>query len=321
MANQFNMGFNSQREWSWLLAIDLFLGGLGGGLFLLYRALLLPPWIGLLSVMLVLAGGMVLMSELGHPLRAWRAIFRPQTSWISRGVLCIALFVITALLTLAPAVPALARLPGSGHEPVARISGIVASLCALFITLYPGLVLGASRSIPFWDTPILPLVFFTHSLMGASGVLLTALASDSLLAQHSQFENLTTLLIAVNVMLILFYLIAIRGSGPSAAESVSRLQRGGLGWAFGVGVLFVGMILPLLLVLLFASAFWAGACILSGSLLFRYCILRAGVYVPSALVGLDMSGFKGSRASFALEYANWTVSGSGIRDRSGEGRR
>ena len=38
MSQEVNSGFNmelrSQREWSWLLAIDLFLGGLGGGVVL-----------------------------------------------------------------------------------------------------------------------------------------------------------------------------------------------------------------------------------------------------------------------------------------------
>ena len=311
MANEFNMGLRSQREWSWLLAIDLFLGGLGGGLFLLYHALLLPPWIGLLSLLLVLAGGVVLISELGHPLRAWRAIFRPQSSWISRGVLCIALFVFTAVLSLAPAFPALSWIPGTGNEQVAEMSGWVASLCALFITLYPGFVLGASRSIPFWDTPLLPLVFITQALLGASGVLLLVSASGSLAGLLPKLQSLAAILIAVNFATILVYLSTIGRSGASAAESVSLLKQGGLGWTFGAGAVLVGMILPLLLVALSSSAFLAGACILSGGLLFRYCFLKAGVYVPSALVGLDMSRFKGNRSDFALEYANWTVSGSG----------
>ena len=311
MANEFNMGLRSQREWSWLLAIDLFLGGLGGGLFLLYHALLLPPWIGLLSLLLVLAGGVVLISELGHPLRAWRAIFRPQSSWISRGVLCIALFVFTAVLSLAPALPALSWIPGTGNEQVAKISGWVASLCALFITLYPGFVLGASPSIPFWDTPLLPLVFFTQALMGASGVLLLVSASGSLAGLLPQIQSLAAILIAVNLATALVYLAAMGRSGASATESVNLLKRGGLGWTFGVGAVLVGMILPLLLVVLSLSAFLASACILSGGLLFRYCVLKAGVYVPSALVGLDMSRFKGNRSDFALEYANWTVSGGG----------
>jgi formate-dependent nitrite reductase membrane component NrfD len=310
MANEFNMRLTSQREWSWLLAIDLFLGGLGGGLFLLYRVLFLPPWIGLLSLILVLAGGMVLLSELGHPLRAWRAILRPQTSWISRGVLCIALFVFTAVLSLAPAFPALSSsVPWTANGQLAEISGWIASLCALFITLYPGFVLGASPSIPFWDTPLLPLIFFTQALLGASGVLL--LVSGSLAGRLSQIHSLAAILIAVNFVVALVYLLAMSRSGASEKEAVRRLKRGGLGWMFGAGAVLVGMLFPLLLVNLSSSAIFAGCCILSGAFLFRYCILIAGVYVPSALVGLDMSRFKGNRSSFAMEYADWTVSGRG----------
>lgn len=312
MADEFNMGLRSQHEWSWLLAIDLFLGGLGGGLFLLYRALSLPPWIGFLSLILVLAGGAVLISELGRPWRAWRAIFRPQTSWISRGVLCIALFALTAVLSLSPvAFPSISWVSGSVNENMVRVSGWIASLCALFITLYPGFVLGASRSVPFWDTPLLPLVFVMQALLGGSGVLLLLSAFGLLAGMLPSIQLLSALLIAVNFVAILVYLATIGRTGVSAAESVRLFKHGGLARLFGAGAVLLGMILPLLLVALSTSAFLAGAGILCGGLLFRYCILKAGVYVPSALVGLDLSGFKGNRPDFVLEYANWTVSGHG----------
>ena len=51
------------------------------------------------------------------------------------------------------------------------------------------------------------------------------------------------------------------------------------------GWLLVGMILPLFVLVWVASgAVLAGAFILTGALLFRYCILKAGVYVPFPLL-------------------------------------
>ena len=87
MSNAFNMELRAQQEWSWLLAIWLFLGGTGSGLFLVFLAFGLPPFYGAVALALIVVGGVVLLLELGNPLRAWRGIFRAGTSWLSRGVL------------------------------------------------------------------------------------------------------------------------------------------------------------------------------------------------------------------------------------------
>ena len=44
------MELRPQQEWSWLVAIDLFLGGMGGGLFLLYWTFDLPTYLALVSL-------------------------------------------------------------------------------------------------------------------------------------------------------------------------------------------------------------------------------------------------------------------------------
>src|SRR3989338_3302609 len=77
MAHEFNTELTEQEEWGWLLAVDLFLGGMGGGLFLLFLIFNLSPSIAVLSLGLVALGAVVLMVELGRPLRAWRALCKP----------------------------------------------------------------------------------------------------------------------------------------------------------------------------------------------------------------------------------------------------
>jgi formate-dependent nitrite reductase membrane component NrfD len=57
-----------------------------------------------------------------------------------------------------------------------------------------------------------------------------------------------------------------------------------LGWTFKLGVILVGMLLPLSIIAwLPSAAIVAGGSILVGGLLFRYCILKAGVYVAFPL--------------------------------------
>lgn len=284
MAQEFNMELRSQEDWSWLVAIDLFLSGLGGGLFLIFQLFDLPPSTALLSLALVIAGGLVLLAELGHPLRAWRAISRPLTSWISRGVIFVLLFIITGSLFIAPAFDLFSWLPWSPQSLSGRILGVIAALCAILVTLYPGFVLSASPSIPFWNSPILPVLFFSYSLLGASGIvlLLSPLGPSGLGAQR--VGSSATLLIAANLALIAIYLLTLRRSVAAAKESLRRLTQGSLGWMFNGGVIFVGIILPLIVIAWAPSAeVLAGAFILFGALLFRYCVLKAGVYVPFPL--------------------------------------
>ncbi len=314
MAYAFNMQLRTQQEWSWLLAIDLFLGGLGGGLFLLFEFSKLPVIFGLLSLGLVVLGGIVLLSELGKPSRAWRAICRPQSSWISRGVLAISVFMITGLLYLAPALPAFSRLPWAGDNHASRILACIAGIGALFITLYPGFVLSVPRAIPFWNSRFLPVLFFTQSAMGASGLVLSISQFSSVEAVLPQIVDVAIALLVINILAISIYLFSMNRGGVAAQQSVRTLNAGSLGWTFRIGVMGVGMILPLLMLVLFpASVVLAGAFIVIGALLFRYSVLKAGVYVPPALAGMDMSRLCRADSELAREYAVMR-SGSGIRD-------
>jgi sulfite dehydrogenase (quinone) subunit SoeC len=308
MANGFNMELRGQQEWSWLLTIDLFLGGLGGGLFLLFQIFHLPPVMALLSLGLVALGGVVLLSELGRPWRAWRAIFRLRTSWISRGVLFVSLFLAAGSIYIAAALRVFSWFPPASDHPGIRMLGVIAGLCALLITVYPGFVLSASRGIPFWDSLLLPVLFFTHSAMGASGVVLLVSRFRSLERGLHPIEVLAAALIIVNLIAISIYVWAMNRASVAAQEAVKLLQRGPLGWTFGVGVILVGMVVPLAVVLWMPSAeVLAGGSILIGALLFRYSVLKAGVYAPLALVGLDMSKLCRADADLVGEYAGSTA--------------
>lgn len=284
MAYGFNMELRSQEEWSWLLAIDLFLGGLGGGLFLLSQIFDFPPSIALLSLGLVVLGGLVLSIELGHPSRAWRAIARPLSSWISRGVIFVVLFLISGFLYVAPAFDAFSWLPWTPHTLTGKTFWVIAGVSAFLVTLYPGLVLSSSPSIPFWNSPILPVLFLFHSLMGATGIVLLISPFSSFDRGLEKISSLAVLLIIATIIMIAIYLLTLKRSGLAASEAVSLLNQGSLGWTFKIGVVLLGMILPLFVVVWVPSAVaLAGASILIGGLLFRYSVLKAGVYVPFPL--------------------------------------
>jgi len=102
--------------------------------------------------------------HLGHPLRAWRSAAMWRTSWLSREVIVLPLFL---ALTLAWAAAHAWTMP-----TVAVACGLAASAMAVLLYLCTGMIYGAVKAIREWATPLTPLNF---ALLGsASGLLLAA---------------------------------------------------------------------------------------------------------------------------------------------------
>ena len=296
MTKGFNTKLKQQNEWGWLLSVWLFLGGIGSALFLLYALFALPLAFALIALGMIVIGGAVLLYELGIPWRAWRGVTRLRTSWLSRGALSVALFVLCTALFLAPRFVAV---PWSDNGALARLLEWLAILCALMITLYPGMFLSRNRSVPFWNTPWLVLLLALNSIQGAGAIVLLAGLSSGL-----ALTGMTALLV-VNIVLTLAYLWGMTRVGGAAAESVRLLTVSPLQWLFGFALL-AGMAVPLPLLIWNSNTLPAGACLIVGGFLFRYCLLKAGVYVPSTAVqvGIDFSKLTRRNATpLAQEYA------------------
>jgi formate-dependent nitrite reductase membrane component NrfD len=312
VAQGFNAEFKCQREFGWLLSLWLFLSGTGCGLFVLFKVLDLPLFFGLLALGSVALGGVVLLLELGSPLRAWRGVLRIRTSWLSRGVVFVGFFVLTGILSVAPAfAPWLPwELAGAGGHAL----GWIAALCALMIVLYPGFWMATNRSIPFWNTAWLPAVLIGYAGTGAAAMILlgSAYLGDGL----QPYGSLAAVLIVATCLLGWGYLMAMHRAGGPAKESVRLLNAPPLNWIFRLGVILVGLLLPLLLALWVPSAaVLAGLCMLAGALLFRYCVLKVGVYVLPALVqeGMDFSRLNRTGTDLQREYAGMAAQRSSAR--------
>lgn len=104
--------------------------------------------------------------HLGRPLNAWRAGARWRTSWLSREIIVLPVFMAVVAawaLALWLGVPALGI-------------GAVAGALALFLFLCTGMIYGAVKAIREWATPLTPLNFAALGI--ASGLTLaTALAA------------------------------------------------------------------------------------------------------------------------------------------------
>jgi len=275
--------FTFQREWvekrGFLLVLAFFLGGLGGGLYL--ASLYLDFHIGMVTGFLIVAVGKggTHLAYLGKPLRFWRGFLKPQSSWISRGLLALALFLVAAALQLAPTVSWFSWLPWTSHNLFLQVVVIIG---ALGLVTYTGFALGVVNAIPFWNTSLMPLLFLACALSGGLGL---ALGMGGGAAERALMENVLAGLLIIVAGLLGFQLLVAYHTSPAAKQSVKELAIGKAAPYFMGGVVVIGLVLPLAIVALahqlpvYVISLGAGLELVGGFCL-RYSILKAGIYSP-----------------------------------------
>ena len=116
-------------------------------------------------------------------------------------------------------------------------------------------------------------------------VVLRLLFATSAVATSGSLMLWQTVMLVATIALVAAQLVWASVAKPESKKSVGELLRGKLLLPFVVGTLVVGLLIPLM-----ASAFAyftgdflvsavAGALILVGSVLQRYTVLKAGIYV------------------------------------------
>ncbi|HTM09142.1 MAG TPA: NrfD/PsrC family molybdoenzyme membrane anchor subunit [Verrucomicrobiae bacterium] len=287
--DEFFIGVKPQREWGWLVITYLFLGGAGAGLFLV-SLYLRHGWAGALGIALLVAGAALLLVDLGRPERFWRAFFHPRTSWISRGCFFIAAVVVFGGVQTALRIMGLEAEPGTPAATVSVVMDSIAGAAALLVMIYTGFVLAPSPAIPFWNSAFFPMVFFVYSLLAAidililSSPLLPGAALDIAWLERSQGYLAVACLI-----LLLSHLSIMSGSAVAARASIRLLTHGRWAPFFLGGVVGAGLIVPLAFFTLAGGsdlkAVFAVTAVLAllrlfGDYLFRFLVIRAGMYDP-----------------------------------------
>ena len=227
------MAVEKQDTFGWATAADLFLGGVGAGLFFIsYIMGLLNRYETLAIIgtvagpLLVLAAAIILFAELGVKTRAYM-LFRNPSSWMSRGTWVISVFV---LFGLAYSLPAFWSL-GWNDTILGNAIGVVAAIFAVLTSLYTGFLFAAVKRVSLWNTAALPILFFSSSLYSGMAVLL--LAAPFFAATHGgAFDVLVIaeiVLILVQLFVLLILIEASKLGTTSVAESV-RLLRTPIFW-------------------------------------------------------------------------------------------
>lgn len=276
---EFMVKYTPQREWieghGVLLALAFFLGGISGGLYLasLYFNSMVGMFIAWLAALLM---GIVDLAHLSKPLRSWRMLLKPQTSWITRGLIFVTLFIGCAAIQLALSY----WLPGNAAETVFKV---LAGIMAFGVAIYSGFVVGYVGAIKLWNSAIVPILFVIAGLTGGLAVLLAASLGDA--AQSLAVATIMRMVLIAYAVFVAIYLWITTYESSAARDSVMRMIRGSIAPAFWIGVVLLGIIIPI--ALLFAASSAGGAALITtvvfviiGGMALRYVILKAGMYSP-----------------------------------------
>jgi phenylacetyl-CoA:acceptor oxidoreductase subunit 1 len=154
-----------QKFWDWRAAMNWCFGGLGTGFAIVGALAYLFVDGDVQELAFAQFGAAILMAiglffvwlKIGRKFRAWRAIFRPQTSWMTRELYAAAVFFPATLIGL---------VFGSS------IALLVAAVAALTFLVCQAKILHMAKGIPAWRAPLVPAMIFSSGLF--EGVGLTA---------------------------------------------------------------------------------------------------------------------------------------------------
>jgi len=212
----------------------------------------------------------------------------PGQSWISRGAIADFVFLLLGALLLLPYLRLggsrpLAGLPWAPGTGLERALAGVAAAAALFIIVYPGLVLAVLRTIPFWNTNLIPLQYLASAFASAAGLayLLGSPASCRAPAAVAVASILATLAFSIA------HIASAHRRQGVARVSAAMVTRGAWAPQFLCGGLLLGLIVPgLILALHLARGLGigllalAGVLLLAGNFFSKYAVIKAGYLAP-----------------------------------------
>lgn len=158
-----------QRFWDWRAAMNWIFGGVGTGLAffggLMAATGLVAPDTGrlllALAAVLMATGLFFVFLKIGRKLRFWRAVSRPQTSWMTRELyVALLFFPVTGLAVLMPSRPLFAA----------------SALLGLAFLYCQAQILQRARGIPAWRAPLIPAALLCSGMLEGWGMLCLALA-------------------------------------------------------------------------------------------------------------------------------------------------
>jgi formate-dependent nitrite reductase membrane component NrfD len=248
-----------ESAWGWLIISYLFLAGAGSGAFLAAVAcdLLAPDWSKALaragsiaSGPLVIVGTACLVFDLEAGFwQPWRQIYLVSnlTSMISWGVIILSAFIPVALLYAA----ALNEISFVGRyaKKYIRHLEIIGSILAVSTAGYTGVLIAVVNGVPFWNTPVMPVLFMASAMSTGLAVAMigAAIIDISTIRTLSNFALGHVIFLAIEAVVLMMFILMSLTRSIEAAASANILLSGFLSPYFWALVVMVGILVPFLL--------------------------------------------------------------------------
>lgn len=220
----------------------------------------------------------------GKPFRFWRTIppFTTawKTSWFTRGISFSILFGGIVFIQLVVTY----FLPGSALDILLKAFG---AIFAFLVGIYSGFIMSYCRSVPFWNTALMPLILIFAGIADGFALIMAvdlAGAETNMIA----VETGTRIILVINAIMIAAYLWNATYSSKTAKHCSLLLLRGSLAVPFWLGVVVCGIIIPLAVSIVTYFTGETSAAILIGTIalhtvgavFLKYVLLKAGVHNP-----------------------------------------
>ena len=248
-----------ESAWGWLIISYLFLAGAGSGAFLAAVAcdLLAPDWSKALaragsiaSGPLVIVGTFCLVFDLEAGFwQPWRQIYLISnlTSMISWGVIILSAFIPVALLYAA----ALNEISFVGRyaKKYVRHLEIVGSILAVSTAGYTGVLIAVVNGVPFWNTPVMPVLFMASAMSTGLAVAMigAAIIDIGTIRTLSNFALGHVIFLAIEAVVLMMFILMSLTRSVEAAASANILLSGFLSPCFWGLVVSVGIVVPFVL--------------------------------------------------------------------------
>ena len=237
--------------WDIRVSLDLFLGGLGVGAFLVgalfyyidaqaYDGFVKKAFI--IAPILVIAGLILLLSELGRPLNVIKTLYAVNpTSFMSIGIFLQSAFVAVALLLAFSVI-------NKGAAALCSKYVYIGAILAGLVGLYHGFLLTGIAIEP-WNNA-LPIIFFISSLLsGASLVFILNLDKLDDILKKFKVPVIINMVLTLELAAVLAWAYNLALTTAASKHSYDVLM-GSFGLEFWGLSIFVGLLVPLALLTL-----------------------------------------------------------------------
>ncbi len=313
--------------WNWIVAIDLFAAGLSAGAFIISatayflgreRYETMTRIGAYIAPFPVIVGIIALIYDLERPHLFWKLFltFQPN-SVMSLGAWLLLFFSLFSMahfylwlperfdyFKILPAIQNNKFLSRFKGDNLTKMRGLVAGFgipISIGVGIYTGVLSGALTARPFWNNPMLPMLFLISAMMTGSAAIcfvgcfvkgFRGMSRDHINTNKFMIHSIDFTLMVFSIIAVFLFILGLYVSPRSSVAAVHLIMGGEFTLLFWTLVVGVGILLPLSLEIyeLIPHYIWHGelrkhnpwisgvitTSVLIGGFTMRYIIIYAG---------------------------------------------